>query len=162
MGWKSTEESKPMEIFIEDYLSQLEGLHKDMDKLLENLPQEGLDWSPGEAMNSLSVIAVHVAGAERFWIGDVIGRDPSQRDREAEFRVKGMHADAIKGKLQEVLKHTRRILEPLSMQDLPALRVSPRDGREYTVGWCMENVLKHAGLHLGHMEITRQLWDQRT
>jgi len=150
-----------MEIFIKDYLSMLEGLHKDMGKLLDNLLQEGLDWSPGEAMNSLSVIAVHVAGAERFWIGDVVGRDPSQRDREAEFRVKGMDAEAIKQKLHEVFKHTRKVLEPLSMQDLSTLRVSPRDGREYTVGWCLENILKHTALHLGHMEITRQLWDQQ-
>jgi uncharacterized damage-inducible protein DinB len=150
-----------MEILIEEYLTMLEGLHNDMNKLLDNLPQEGLDWSPGEAMNSLSVIAVHVAGAERFWIGDVVGRDPSHRDRQAEFRVKGIGAEEIKDKLREVFHHTRKIVEPLSMQELSDLRVSPRDGREYTVGWCLENVLKHTGLHLGHMEITRQLWDQK-
>jgi uncharacterized damage-inducible protein DinB len=150
-----------MEIFIKDYLAMLEGLHKDMSKLLDNLPQEGLDWSPGEAMNSLSVIAIHVAGAERFWIGDVVGRDPSHRHREAEFRVKGMDAEAITRRLHEVFKHTRKVVEPLSVEDLATLRVSPRDGREYTAGWCLENVLKHTALHLGHMEITRQLWDQQ-
>jgi hypothetical protein len=29
------------------------------------------------------------------------------------------------------------------------------------VGWALCHILKHTALHLGHLQITRQLWEQR-
>jgi ankyrin repeat protein len=29
------------------------------------------------------------------------------------------------------------------------------------VAWCLAHALEHTALHLGHMQITRQLWEQR-
>ena len=38
-------------------------------------------------MNSMNVLVVHLIGAERYWIGDVIAGEPSGRDRESEFMI---------------------------------------------------------------------------
>ena len=112
-------------------------------------------------MNSLCVVVVHATGAERYWIGDVAGRDPSGRDRAAEFRAHGLDAAALKRRLDETLAHSRGVLEGLTSQDLEDLRVSPRDGRKFTVAWSLAHALEHTAIHLGHMQIVRQLWDQR-
>lgn len=146
---------------LKDYFDRLQALHADIQRTIEGLPQDALDWSPGPDMNSLAVLAVHTAGAERYWIGDVAGQDPSGRDRAAEFRTQGMDAAALTARLDAALAHSRAVLEELTLSDLDALRPSSRDGREVTVAWALAHALGHTAVHVGHMQIIRQLWDQR-
>lgn len=146
---------------FEDYLDRLQALHADIQRALEGLPQEALDWSPSTDMNSLAVLAVHTAGAERYWIGDVAGQDASGRDRDAEFQTKGLDVAALTARLDAALAHSRSVLDKLTVADMDARRSAPRDGKEYTVAWALLHALEHAAIHLGHMQIVRQLWDRR-
>jgi len=150
-----------MRSILEAYLERIQALHADMERAIEGLPQAALDWVPGPDVNSLCVLVVHAAGAERYWIGDVVGRDPSGRDRAAEFRARGLNEAVLKRCLDATLDHSRGVLEGLTAQDLEELRVSPRDGRRFTVAWSLAHALEHTAIHLGHMQIVRQLWDQR-
>jgi len=146
---------------LEDYLERLQALHADIERSIEGLPPRALDWVPGPDMNSLGVLGVHVAGAERYWIGDVAGRDPSGRDRASEFATRGLDAAALRVRLAEALAHSQAVLEGLTLPDLEATCVSPRDGRAFTGAWCLAHALEHTALHLGHMQLTRQLWDEQ-
>ncbi len=146
---------------FEDYLNTLERLHDDIAQAITGLSMEALDWVPGPGMNSLTVLVVHLTGAERYWIGDVAGEDPSHRDRAAEFEAAGWDTARLKARLDAALAHSRGVLESLTVRDLSAVRVSPRDRREYTVAWALFHALEHTALHLGHAQIVRQLWDQR-
>lgn len=149
-----------MHLFCEAYLDRLQRLHDDILQAIEGLPPAALDWIPGPDMNSIAVLVVHTVGAERYWVGDVVARDPSGRDREAEFRVLGLDTATLKQRLDDTLAHTRGVLEGLTPQDLPVVCISPRDGREYTVAWALSHALEHTAMHAGHIQITRQLWDQ--
>ncbi len=149
-----------METYFNDYFDHLQRLHAELEQVLDGLPQAALDWMPGEGMNSLAVLAVHVAGAERFWIGDVIAGESSRRDREAEFRTQGLDAGLIKERLSASLAYSRGVLEGLRVSDLQAMRASPRDGRQFSIGWSLAHILEHTALHLGHMQVTRQVWEQ--
>ena len=143
------------------YLDRLEELHSDMNSAVADLPVEALNWSPGSEMNSLAVLAAHTAGAERYWIGDVVARDDSQRNRAAEFRVQAGSAQALIDRLNAALAHSRGVLEQLTLATLDEKRPSPRDGDEVTVAWALVHALEHTATHLGHMQIMRQLWEQR-
>lgn len=145
---------------LEGYWERLQALHEGIESAIEGLPLAALDWVPGPDMNSLGVLVTHVAGAERYWIGDVAGHDPSGRERAAEFRTQGVDAAALKTRLAETLAHSRAVLEKLTLPDLEARCVSPRDGRRFTVAWSLAHALEHTALHLGHIQITRQLWEQ--
>jgi uncharacterized damage-inducible protein DinB len=145
---------------LEDYFERLQALHAEVHRAIAGLPPAALDWVPGPHVNSLVVLAVHLSGAERYWIGDVVGQDPSGRDRAAEFRARGWDTAALETRLAETLDHSRRVLEGLEFSDLEALRTSPRDGRQFTVAWCLAHALEHTALHLGQMQITRQWWEQ--
>jgi len=112
-------------------------------------------------MNSLGVLVVHVAGAERYWIGDVVAHEPSGRDRAGEFRAQGLGAEALQQRLMDSLAYIRGLLEGLTLQDLADVRASPRDGRPFTVGWALAHTLEHTAVHTGHIGLTRQLWEQR-
>ena len=148
-----------MEAFFADYLDRLESLHNDLKGAFAGVPDDGLDWALAE-MNSLCVLAIHVAGAERYWIGDVIAGVPSGRDRQAEFLARRMPAAALADRLDGSLAYARGVLETLKLSYLGEKRISPRDGGEFAVGWALAHVLAHTAIHAGHAQMTRQLWEQ--
>jgi len=149
-----------MQTFYADYLNLLESCHKDFIKVLDGLPSEALDWSPGMDMNSINVLVVHSMGAERFWIGDVAMQESSDRNRDSEFKAHGLNGDALKKQLDDTLAYTSQALEKLTLADLESLRPHPGNGREFTVGWSLLHALEHSTSHLGQMQLTRQLWEQ--
>lgn len=150
-----------MQAFFAEYLDRLEALHGHIERAIEGLSQAALDWVPGPDINSLCVLVIHVAGAERYWFGDVVARDPSGRDRDAEFRASGLDAATLAKRLRDALAYSRGVLENLTLQDLETPRLSPRDGKEFTIGWALAHALEHTALHVGHMQIMRQLWERR-
>lgn len=150
-----------METFFADYLSRLERLHESCRQSIEDLPVEALDWQPGPQMNSIAVLVTHLAGAERYWIGDIVGQDSSDRVRAEEFQAQGLDAAALLERLSSAFAHSREVLSQLEVSDLSSLRTSPMHEGDFTVGWALAHALEHSALHTGHIEITRQLWDQK-
>jgi len=148
-----------MQPFYTDYLNNLEELHQEILHTINDLPQEAFDWTPFNGGNSLSVLVVHLTGAERYWIGDVVSGVPSGRDRDSEFKVKNLKPGELTARLQESWSYVAKALENLDLNDLETKRRSPRDDREVSVTWALEHGLKHTAVHLGHIQITRQLWD---
>ena len=149
-----------MQTFYKEYLNLLEDCHNSILRALDGLPPAALDWVPGSEMNSISVLLYHLTGAERFWIGDVAAQESSDRDRDAEFRIQGLEVDTLQKRLEDTLAYAQRVLEPMSLQDLESSRPSPRDGRDVKVAWALLHALEHATLHLGQIQLTRQLWEQ--
>lgn len=149
-----------MEPIFADYLERLQGLHKDFIAAFDGLPAEALDWVPGADMNSLCVLVVHTTGATRYWIGVALDEIP-ERDRAAEFRAHGLSADELRARFAIVEDDTRQALERLTLADLTGLRTIPQRTWQVTANWALLHALEHVGLHLGHAQITRQLWDQR-
>jgi uncharacterized damage-inducible protein DinB len=143
------------------YLTDLEELRDQVKSLLEGLPQEALDWRPVEgegelATNSLTAMVVHLAGSETFWMKEIIGGKKIVRDREAEFVTKGLSLSELRAKIEAGAKVTAEILSALTEKQLEELR-KWRD-RSVSVRWCILHVIEHYAQHLGHMQLTRQLW----
>jgi hypothetical protein len=91
----------------------------------------------------------------------VAGGNPSGRDREAEFRVQDLKAEALAARLAETLAHSQAVLERLTLHDLEVQRASPmHDNRTFATGWALAHALEHTAQHLGQMQLTRQLWEQ--
>ena len=146
---------------LDNYLDRIEDLHKQVSGLVADLPAEALNWRPIEgkddhATNSLAVLAAHVAGAEHFWIAEVVGGRPETRDRDAEFATVAASTTEIIQRLETVAQETREVFSTLSESDLNGTRQVK--GRTVPVRWCILHVIDHTSLHLGHMQITYQLW----
>jgi hypothetical protein len=75
--------------------------------------------------------------------------------------VQGLSEQDLLQRLSDNDAYIQKALEPLALQELEQTRISPRNGRSVRVGWILFYVLKHTALHLGHMQITRQLWEQQ-
>jgi uncharacterized damage-inducible protein DinB len=157
-----------MHIFFTDFLERLEVLHDDFRNAIAGLPGEALDWSPGAEMNTMTVLVVHTCGAERYWIGDVAAQLPSDRVRADEFKARGFDEAALVKKLDEASAFARQTLATFTLDDLAALRPLPNPKNlptttqtSFTAGWALLHALEHTAQHSGHIQLTRQLWDQR-
>lgn len=146
---------------VEHYLNMIEDLRRQVGDLVADLPAQALNWRPVEgaddhATNSLAVLAMHVAGAEHFWIAEVIGQQPATRQRLEEFKTQADNAEVLLERLSAVGKETREILSSLDEATLVANRDIHE--RSVPVRWAILHVIDHTALHLGHMQLTRQLW----
>lgn len=143
--------------YFEDYLTNLQELHNDILNVLKDLPPVALDWTPAADVNSINVLMVHTVGAQRFLVGEIIAGEPPTRDRDAEFKVRGLEADALTQRLNESFEYIRSVLDGLTMDDLTAPRTFR--GRETTVAWILGHTLKHTATHMGHVQLMRQVWE---
>jgi uncharacterized damage-inducible protein DinB len=143
---------------LKDYFALLTNLHEGITTAVAGLPVEALDWQPGPEMNSMAVLVVHTAGAERYWIAAVAGQQDSQRDRPAEFRTAGMGEGTLVAHLDRALAECEQTLAQLTLEDLEARRHAAIQDRECTAMWALLHALEHTALHLGHIQVTRQMW----
>lgn len=149
-----------MQPFFEDFITLLEKRHQNILDAIDGLPAEAIDWIPGADMNSIAVLITHLTGAERYWIGDVAAQESSHRDRDAEFRVHGVGLDSLKKRMADNLDYARRALNDFRVEDLQVTRTT-NDGETFSIAWALLHALEHTTLHLGQIELTRQLWEQR-
>lgn len=143
-----------------DYIERLSDLHQDFAQAIGGLSVTALDWVAGAEMNSLCVLVVHTTGATRFWVGDVAMGEPSNRVRASEFQAKGYDETRLRQRLDETFGYVEGALARLSLDDLAVVRLVPGRDQQYRVGWALFHALEHVGLHLGHAQMTRQLWNQ--
>lgn len=147
---------------IEQHLQTLNDLRAQVGGLIKDVPVEGLNWRPplpagADGTNSLAVLAVHTAGAEHFWIAENIGRHPTTRVRELEFSYIATSADEALERLAREADLTRQVLSSLSEADLESSFM--KDDHAISVRWAIHHVIFHYSLHIGHMQLTYQLWN---
>lgn len=146
---------------VESYLERIEDIRGQVIQLITDLPPDALNWRPVEgdddhATNSPAVLAAHVAGAEHFWIHEVVGRQPPTRQRDQEFVTVVDSPTPLLDKLSAVADETRHVLSALTEDDLNSTREV--QSRTVPVRWAILHVIDHTSLHVGHLQITYQLW----
>jgi len=145
---------------IEPYVELLDDLFDRMDGLFSDLPDEALDWTPDPAMNSMTVLIVHITGALQYWVGEMLGGEPAQRNRSAEFQAENLSKEELHDKLESTSAQIKRVLENLTMADLDEKYYSTIYKDYFKGAFALAHALEHTALHVGHMEITRELWEQ--
>ncbi len=150
---------------ISDYLASIERQRARVFAALEQAPPEAWNWRPTRAeTNSLFVLATHVIGAEQWLILELIGGAAATRNRPAEFVATANPAapaqtlDALRAEYERVASETRALFERLTAADLTSTRHRAGQG-DVSVRWIILRVIEHSSEHLGHMELTKQLWE---
>ena len=151
---------------LENYLTMINDLREQVIDLIKDLPAEALNWRPIEnaadehATNSLAVLAAHIAGAEHYWIAELLGGQPRTRRRSEEFATAVDGPEPLLQRLIEVGKETEAVFATLAPERLDGVLVGSVDGieRPLPARWAILHVIDHTALHLGHMQITYQLW----
>jgi DinB superfamily len=87
--------------------------------------------------------------------------EPTDRVREAEFQVHGLSAEELKLRLAAADDYANQAINSFSLADLETTHRSPRNDKTFTTGWCLLHALDQTALHLGHIQLTRQLSEQK-
>jgi uncharacterized damage-inducible protein DinB len=135
---------------------------KELRTAIEGLPGEALDWRPaGADTNSVAVVATHVLHSTRWWLSVAIGTPLPDRDRESEFRVSGADTGELLQLVDALSEDCRRRLASVQEVDWTALRPVDGDPREAAPAFALLHAIGHLREHVGHIGLTRQLWDAR-
>ena len=147
-----------MDAEAQNYLDSFVNLHAEMGKIVRDLPAEALNRTllPADT-NSIAVLVAHMCGSETLWVHQALsGRDVG-RDRDAEFRTRASSPAELTALIDRTEAQTRRLLESLPDATLGEV-VDLGGGRpQMSKRACLMHAIEHGSLHLGHLELTRQL-----
>jgi uncharacterized damage-inducible protein DinB len=148
---------------VKDYLMELGIIRQQIIESVRGLNDEAMNWQPlsGET-NSIYAILSHLIGAQNNWVRKIISGQEIRRDREAEFKASGIAVEIIDS-FEKESRALEEILRGLSLAKLDEKRSVPGQSQvTASVRWCILHVISHNAVHLGHMQLTRQLWEKRT
>lgn len=144
---------------LDCYLNRLNDLRGDMMRLIQGLSAEELNWRPLDPAlgdtNSLAALAAHLAGSERWWIGELVGEIPANRNRPAEFLTVADSWQPLVAGLQASAELTRQVAERLTTAGLD--KPCQAFGHIFPARWAFGTQLEHYGQHLGDAMLTYQL-----
>jgi hypothetical protein len=153
-----------MDAEIEGYRRQIQSLLERVCACLEGLSEEQLNWRPPvHGANSAYAIAAHGIGCARaFVLGIACGQDV-ERDRSAEFRALGPDATDLTAQARRLSEDMETALAALPPSALDQRLLPPRslfgegELKEVSVREVLLDVVEHTSLHLGQLQIMRDL-----
>ena len=133
---------------LETIATLFKSLHNELTSIIHDLSDEELDWVPIEGpTNSIGVLITHLIGAESFRIHQMAGGIDINRDRDSEFLGNPKNNSELISEISRVGTRTAEVR--------PSVR-SYEDAE--TIRWHILHAIEHFGRHLGHLEMTRQLY----
>lgn len=146
---------------IKECLRVLEEIKDEIRGIIKELNKEGLNWTPlsPEVTNSIYALVTHMCGSERQMIHQTIGGLRIDRDREAEFRAGGESPSELEGLLKSTSETSRQVLASLKPEQLEKSRDTGLWG-DITVRRAILRQIHHQALHLGQIQMTRQLYEE--
>ena len=132
---------------------------------LEAVGPEGLNWPLGlPETNTMFASAFHASMSVRSWLVVRAAGQTIERDRDAEFQARG-GLEQLRDHWAETFAMGRKALDGFREEDYRSPRhlvfLSSGEERAGTVRDCVLHAIEHVNIHLGHIQIARQLWENR-
>jgi hypothetical protein len=156
---------------IGTYRRIFDALFADVYKLLDGLPDAALVWRPFETSpwegtsSQLGMIVAHAVSSTyyllrraeysmgcREWAA-VEGDEGSQ-----EFGPANHEVAYLRARVARTQAFVHEFLDGLSPADLETSRTNPKGNRTFTARHDIMHAFDHLSQHLGHAQLTRQLW----
>ena len=148
----------------QNYVEHLDTLRGRAKAAIQGMNAEELNWAPLNAdTNSPCALASHIAGAETMWVHHMAGGLGVSRDRDAEFAATNKNAASLVELLDKVGATSREVLGKLTGDELGKTRTRPDrpDAQPMAVRDSIVRMIGHIGEHMGHLELTKQMYDDR-
>jgi uncharacterized damage-inducible protein DinB len=137
----------------------LDLLHADIFAAVEPLGDEEINAVYPPLTNTIGILLRHIAGSERYWIGEVAGGRVMHRDRPAEFVREPLRKTPLVDDLRRAHAEVRELLQRLTGTDLLAeVDVELRGShRRATRAWAMIHSMQHTAYHLGQIQLFKKM-----
>ena len=151
------------------YAAYIRRIAADAVATLQDLSARQLNWKTGEdGSNTMFAIATHMVAMGEYWVLCLVGGADIVRARQAEFHAVGSAAEIVLrfqdwsqacdvlciGLGSEVLAEIARV--PIEYFQSGGFGSGVLSKRE-----CLMHVVEHSALHLGQLQILRQLVERR-
>jgi hypothetical protein len=136
----------------------------DLRAAVDGLPADALNWKPaGDETNSIAVLTSHSLLSARMWLSVAVAAPLPDRDRDAEFDVTAASADELLARAGGLFDECLDLTSKDRSVDWGAVRKHWDAGREFELfaAWALIHALEHLREHIGHIGLTRQIWEQR-
>lgn len=142
-----------MDPLVASHWKMLDDLHRQIADLAALLSDDALNRTVPGLRNTAGILLRHIAGSERYWIGEVVGGRPAHRRRAGEFEHDRVEGAAVRAELARVRALTREVLEELRAPDLLAeVTVERSTGpTTETKAYAVLHAVQHAAFHLGQL-----------
>ncbi len=144
-------------------------LHRLLDKIVasvEGLEEAQLNWRPPlRGANSRYVLVAHVLGNLEAWVLGIACGQAIDRDRPAEFAASGADAGALMERARTLGRRFDAALAALpedaldEQRDPSKLHWGEGAPEQRTVREALMETIEHAAVHIGHIQLTRDLAD---
>lgn len=114
----------------------------------------------GEIKNSAGVLAQHLCGNLKHFIGATLGNSGFQRNRDLEFSQNNVPREEILKNVEETLLIVKKTLEGMNSTDLEKTYPLPFLGKEVKTGELLLIITSHLGYHLGQINYLRRILDR--
>lgn len=133
--------------------------HQQLRDIVRDMDADQLNWAPASETNSPAVLVTHTLASEYhtlLFVRDLV----EERDRDAEFRATATSADELLAQIDRADELLRQHGEALTADDLAAVRTRPDRDPQIGLHWLVNNY-GHAREHIGHLELTAQIYRQQ-
>lgn len=134
--------------------------------VVDGLTPEALAWRPGdETTNAIAQIVRHVIAWQPWYLGVALGDpvpldDAALEQKQTESLDNGpTTAAALQALIETSRTQTAAALDRMGTADLDEEIVPYGDPEPRC--FYLSGAIDHAAEHIGHAELTRQLWEQR-
>jgi uncharacterized damage-inducible protein DinB len=147
-------------------LKMMDFAHRNMTQIIADLPDEALVWQPANNMGSLSGIICHTMYCEVYAIRRAAGEDVSYSAKEDDaeeddstWRTAERREELI-ARIAEGDAIMKRILPIRTVAGMEERFHAWGGDSIHSGGDLIAKAATHTTMHWGHMQMTRQLWEQ--
>lgn len=152
-----------MDPLMKPYLETLKSLHEDIITAVEPLTDAEINWAHPHLSNTIGILLRHVAGSERYWIGEVVGGRPANRVRDTEFVRESLKKAPLVDALRQAQSFVTGVLQGVSGDELlEEVDLDYRGSkRKYSKEWAILHSLTHTSYHLGQIQLFKKMATSR-
>lgn len=137
---------------------------RDLQRLVNELnlyQSEPVIWeTAGSINNSAGNLVLHIIGNLNTYIGATLGNSGYVRDREAEFRTKGISRTELVRQLRETSRVVDQVLSQFPSERLEEIYPMLVFEAPTTTAFLLIHLATHLSYHLGQVNYQRRLLDK--
>lgn len=148
-----------MDAMVAPYANVFDELHRETSTIVAPLTEEQVNRRISGLQNTVGIVLRHMAGSERYWVGEVVGGIPAHRNRDAEFAGDRVDKTGALADLDRAAATTRRVLTGLRAADL-VTEVDVRRAQGIVKeprGQALLHATRHLAYHLGQLRLLAKL-----
>src|SRR5688500_3063463 len=99
------------------HLKSIDDMRRQLVETVKPMTDDQVNAPVATFTNTVGILVRHLAGSEKYWIGEVVGGRPAHRNRDAEFGRDRVTKDGVLTQIEQAGALTREVLGAVTPRD---------------------------------------------